>query len=418
MEISGQVTISGDVRLILCDGAMLSVAGGERGKAGISGTGSLTVYGQSGGTGALTVKGGDFGTSTDGPGGVGVNATLTVNGGTVTLIGGGGHSGPGVQGNPNGFGVNDTLTLGAKVILYEGTDATGTVLDGSTGSSRVYSGEKKRSIHAEADSHTHDFTYSADGATITAECKNDGCDLTDSKATLTIAKPEKEKYGDNKEAKATLTGLDDFNAATGLTVSADSITYEGVDNNYTGTTATADVAASENEDGSITYTAKVTVNGTTYTDTKTVKAETADEATPDEATPDEATPDDATPDEATPDEATPDEATPDEPTPDKPTPDEPTPDKPTPDEPDKPTPETKGLLGDVNNDGSVDSADALLILRASLELGLDKFDPVQTFLGDIDGDGILTSNDALEVLRYSIQLPANEKIGTEVTIPA
>ena len=184
-------------------------------------------------------------------------------------------------------------------------------------------------------------------------------------------------------------------------------------------TETADVAAAENEDGSITYTATVTVNGKTYTDTKTVKAETTDEATPDEATPDEATPDEATPDEATPDEPTPDEPTPDEPTPDKPTPDKPTPDEPVdtsdepkPDDP-EPKPETtKGLLGDVNSDGVVDAIDALLILRASLEL--DKFDETQSFLGDIDGDGTITSNDALEVLRFSVQLPANEKIGTTV----
>ena len=161
---------------------------------------------------------------------------------------------------------------------------------------------------------------------------------------------------------------------------------------------------------------------------KAVDDETPDEATPDDATPDEATPDEATPDEATPDEATPDEATPDEATPDEPTPDEPDkpdnpdePDKPDkPDNPDKPDdpepkPETKGLLGDVNNDGVVDAIDALLILRASLQL--DTFDAVQTFLGDVDGDAIITSNDALEVLRYSIQLPANENIGTEVKIP-
>lgn len=43
-----------------------------------------------------------------------------------------------------------TLTLGAGVTLYEGTStiACSTVLDGNTGSSRVYNGEKKQNLFA------------------------------------------------------------------------------------------------------------------------------------------------------------------------------------------------------------------------------------------------------------------------------
>ena len=75
--------------------------------------------------------------------------------------------------------------------------------------------------------HAHSFTYSASGATITAECTGVGtCGLTDKKATLTIVKPTLTTYGETgKSASATLYGLTDFNTATGLSVSADSISY-------------------------------------------------------------------------------------------------------------------------------------------------------------------------------------------------
>ncbi len=76
--------------------------------------------------------------------------------------------------------------------------------------------------------YTHSFTYSASGATITAMCGAAGCDLTDSKATLTIVKPTLETYlqtGAGISPAATLTGLEAFKTATGLTVTADSIKY-------------------------------------------------------------------------------------------------------------------------------------------------------------------------------------------------
>ncbi|MBQ3842327.1 MAG: InlB B-repeat-containing protein [Ruminiclostridium sp.] len=73
--------------------------------------------------------------------------------------------------------------------------------------------------------HTHSFTYSASGATVTATCENGGCDLTDNKVTLTIVKPAKSKYNDNGTPNATLTGLEVFNTATELTVSETAIEY-------------------------------------------------------------------------------------------------------------------------------------------------------------------------------------------------
>ena len=86
------------------------------------------------------------------------------------------------------------------------------------------------------------------------------------------------------------------------------------------------------------------------------------------------------------------------------TPDEPTP-KPAPDEP-------IGLLGDVNDDGEVNSADALAILRSSVRL--EVFDDTKKLLGDVNGDDSVDSADALDVLRHSVGLPANRNIGKPV----
>ena len=86
----------------------------------------------------------------------------------------------------------------------------------------------------EAPTHTHSFTYSVNGATITATCNADGCTLDDGTeqhkhaVTLTIVKPTLTTYGQTGEgisASATLTGLTDFNTATGLNVQASSIIY-------------------------------------------------------------------------------------------------------------------------------------------------------------------------------------------------
>ena len=56
-------------------------------------------------------------------------------------------------------------------------------------------------------------------------------------------------------------------------------------------------------------------------------------------------------------------------------------------------------MGDVNNDGSVNSADALIVLQYSV--GLTAID---TNLGDVNKDGIVNSADALMILQYSVGL--------------
>ena len=58
------------------------------------------------------------------------------------------------------------------------------------------------------------------------------------------------------------------------------------------------------------------------------------------------------------------------------------------------------LMGDVNNDGQISSADALLALRSAL--GIMTLTPDQILRADINGDGSVTSEDALMILRMSL----------------
>ena len=108
--------------------------------------------------------------------------------------------------------------------------------------------------------HEHAFTYSVDGATITATCANtDGkCNLDDGngnhKITLTIAAPTLTTYGQTGEA--TLEGWEAFNAATGQTATATDIRYQGRQETTYGESATAPTAPGK-------YTAKITVQGVT-----------------------------------------------------------------------------------------------------------------------------------------------------------
>ena len=92
--------------------------------------------------------------------------------------------------------------------------------------------------------HEHDFSYSKkDVATITATCWADGCTLTDSKVTLTIVAPTLTVYGGTGSEAATLDGLDAFNEATELAISADSIKYYNATKEGTDYTKTGDALA-------------------------------------------------------------------------------------------------------------------------------------------------------------------------------
>ena len=83
--------------------------------------------------------------------------------------------------------------------------------------------------------HTHSFTYSSSNGTITATCNGAGtCDLTDNKVSFTLTAPTNLVY-DGTDKKATLEGVDAFNAATGLNVSANDIVYNDLTNVVTET---------------------------------------------------------------------------------------------------------------------------------------------------------------------------------------
>ncbi|MBR4658209.1 MAG: dockerin type I repeat-containing protein [Clostridia bacterium] len=58
--------------------------------------------------------------------------------------------------------------------------------------------------------------------------------------------------------------------------------------------------------------------------------------------------------------------------------------------------------GDVNGDGVADSVDALLILRASLDIVV--LTPEQAQRADFNGDGVVDSQDAILILRASLRL--------------
>lgn len=60
------------------------------------------------------------------------------------------------------------------------------------------------------------------------------------------------------------------------------------------------------------------------------------------------------------------------------------------------------LPGDVNNDGSVDSADALLVMRHCMEL--DSLEGAALEAADVNGNGLVGSDDALLIARYAMGL--------------
>lgn len=62
-------------------------------------------------------------------------------------------------------------------------------------------------------------------------------------------------------------------------------------------------------------------------------------------------------------------------------------------------------LGDVNGDGYIDAADALLCLRASV--GLITLTPGQEAAADVNHDGLVDAGDAILILRYDARLIPN-----------
>ncbi|MBR0281720.1 MAG: hypothetical protein IJQ81_09025, partial [Oscillibacter sp.] len=112
VKIASRVTVTGDVRLILCDGAKLTASTGIT----VTGDGnSLTIYGQSGGTGELEATGVSNSAGIGG-GNNGAGGAITVNGGTVTATGG--EYGAGIGGGKDGAG--GTITVNGGTVTAAG----------------------------------------------------------------------------------------------------------------------------------------------------------------------------------------------------------------------------------------------------------------------------------------------------------
>ncbi|MBE5836706.1 putative Ig domain-containing protein [Butyrivibrio sp.] len=122
--------------------------------------------------------------------------------------------------------------------------------EGTTGKTPIDASETARNLDSSLKKvkfpgHEHSLTYSASSAVITATCANtDGeCDLTDNKVDLTIVKPARTTYGGTESAAATLTGLSNFNSATGKSISENDIKYYKATKSGTTYTKTGDALA-------------------------------------------------------------------------------------------------------------------------------------------------------------------------------
>ena len=60
------------------------------------------------------------------------------------------------------------------------------------------------------------------------------------------------------------------------------------------------------------------------------------------------------------------------------------------------------LIGDVNCDGKVDSTDALLAMRYSMNLAT--ITPQGLINGDVNGDGVVNSTDAIIIMRMAMKI--------------
>lgn len=69
------------------------------------------------------------------------------------------------------------------------------------------------------------------------------------------------------------------------------------------------------------------------------------------------------------------------------------------------------ILGDVNDDGAVNSTDALIVLKGDVGLDISSHCPMNC--GDVNGDGYVNSIDALLVLRFDVGLSVLFPLGEE-----
>ena len=192
--------------------------------------------------------------------------TITINGGRVTAQGG--SCGAGIGGGRGGDG-GDVTIYGGTVKATSGKYGAGigggdygdggdvTIWGGTVAAKGSDNGEDIGCGHGGAESgslsHKHSFTYtlSDDEKTVIAYCGVDYCPLEDNEATVSIAKPEHETYGDGKDCSAIVTGDTDV-------LGAPTVSYYPV--NDDGTKGTALTAAPENAGK---YRAEFTLGGQT-----------------------------------------------------------------------------------------------------------------------------------------------------------
>ena len=115
VAINGRITVSGDVNIILCDGATLRVENGIR----VSSGNSLTIWGQAKGTGKLTAIGEEYGAGI----GAYINGSDFYDCGSVTINGGivdatGGHDSAGIGGTNRQSG--GTVTVNSGTVIARG----------------------------------------------------------------------------------------------------------------------------------------------------------------------------------------------------------------------------------------------------------------------------------------------------------
>ena len=149
------------------------------------------------------------------------------------------------KGKTYGLNFNDSqLSAAPGKLVFDGDTANVTDIDSDTFNFKAVNYVSLGTIIVYYEQvHSHDFTYSASGATLTATCGNADCDLQDSKVSLTLTASSANYSGSAVEASMDKTAWE----AAGLT--APTIVYEA----KTGSALTDNKAVNVGS-----YTAKIT----------------------------------------------------------------------------------------------------------------------------------------------------------------
>lgn len=121
VDLTDRVQVSGNVHLILTDGAALNA---ENGGIGVRAGNRLTIYGQSAGTGTLTARAYQVRSAAaiGGNDDSGAHGDITINGGDITATG----ASAGIGGGESATGTSGTITInGGTVKATGGSDAAG-----------------------------------------------------------------------------------------------------------------------------------------------------------------------------------------------------------------------------------------------------------------------------------------------------